>query len=123
MSCVFCRIVSGELPATRLLEDERVLAFRDTHPQAPTHVLVIPKAHVASLDGLASEAAGRGDSDPAGLAGALLLAATRVAREEGLAQGWRLIANTGPHGGQEVPHLHLHVLGGRALGRMLPSAK
>lgn len=109
MSCVFCRIVAGELPAARLHEDEHVLVFRDVRPQAPTHLLVVPKRHLDSLDQL----------EDAGLAGALLSAAARAARSEGLAQGWRLIANTGAHGGQEVPHLHLHVLGGRPLGRML----
>jgi histidine triad (HIT) family protein len=94
-------------------EDADVLAFRDIHPQAPAHVLVIPKAHVASLHEL----------DDARLAGALLLAAARVARAEKLDQGWRLIANTGAHGGQEVEHLHLHVLGGRPLGRMLSTPR
>ncbi|MSR61050.1 MAG: HIT domain-containing protein [Planctomycetes bacterium] len=113
MSCVFCRIVGGELPATRVYEDADVLAFRDLHPQAPSHVLVVPKVHVDSLHELV---------DPR-LAGALLAAAAQVARAEKLEQGWRLIANTREHGGQEVGHLHLHVLGGRALGRMLPSAR
>lgn len=111
MSCIFCRIVEGELSATRVFEDERVFAFRDLHPQAPTHVLIVPKRHVTSLHEL----------DDVGLAGALLQAAACVARAEGLDQGWRLIANTGVHGGQEVQHLHLHVLGGRSLGRMLSS--
>ena len=113
MTCVFCRLAAGELPATRLYEDADVLAFRDIHPQAPSHVLVISKAHVPSLHEL---------DDPR-LAGALLQAAARVARAEGLEQGWRLIANTRAHGGQEVEHLHLHVLGGRPLGRMLAPAK
>ena len=113
MSCIFCRVVAGEVPATRVLEDEDVLAFRDIRPQAPTHVLVVPKVHLASLDELA---------DPR-LAGALLSAAVRVAQLEKLAQGWRLIANTREHGGQEVHHLHLHVFGGRPLGRMLSPAK
>ena len=112
MSCIFCRLVAGEIPATRVHEDADVLAFRDIHPQAPTHVLVVPKRHVPSLSEL----------NDVRLAGALLSAAVAVARAEGLAQGWRLIANTGEHGGQEVLHLHLHVLGGRPLGRMLPSA-
>jgi histidine triad (HIT) family protein len=109
MSCIFCRIAAGELPTTRVFEDERVLAFRDTSPQAPSHVLVIPRQHVRSLHEL----------DDAGLAGALLQAAAHVARAEKLEQGWRLIATTGAHGGQEVDHLHLHVIGGRPLGRML----
>lgn len=112
-SCVFCRLATGELPATRVYEDADVLAFRDIHPQAPSHVLVIPKVHVPSLHEL---------DDPR-LAGALLQAAARVARAEKLEQGWRLIANTRAHGGQEVEHLHLHVIGGRPLGRMLPTTK
>jgi len=109
MACVFCRIAAGELPAERVYEDGDVLAFRDIHPQAPTHVLVVPRKHLTSLHEL----------DDAHLAGKLLAAAARVAREAKLEQGWRLIANSGEHGGQEVPHLHLHVLGGRPLGRML----
>jgi histidine triad (HIT) family protein len=113
MSCVFCRLAAGEIPATRVLEDADVLAFRDIHPQAPSHVLVIPKKHLPSLHEL---------DDPR-LAGALLQAAARVARAEKLEQGWRLIANARAHGGQEVEHLHLHVIGGRPLGRMLSPAK
>ena len=110
MDCVFCKIVAGELPARRVLEDPHVIAFADIHPQVPVHLLVIPRAHVTSLDGLDDEL----------LAGKLLAAAARVAREAGLERGWRLIANNGDHGGQEVPHLHLHVVGGKRLGRMLP---
>ena len=113
MSCVFCRIVAGELSCERVLEDEHVLAFKDIRPQAPTHVLVVPKRHLASLDELVD----------AHLAGALLHAAARVAGAAKLEKGWRLIANTGEHGGQEVAHLHLHVLGGRPLGRMLTPPK
>jgi histidine triad (HIT) family protein len=113
MSCIFCRIAAGELPSDRVFEDADVLAFRDIHPQAPTHVLIVPKAHLASLHDLAD----------ARLAGALLSAAAHVARSEKLEQGWRLIANSGEHGGQEVHHLHLHVLGGRPLGRMLQPAR
>ena len=110
MSCVFCRLVAGEIPTTRVYEDAEVLAFRDISPQAPTHVLIVPKRHLDSLHEL---------DDPA-LAGALLSAAAHVARLEKLEQGWRLIANTRDHAGQEVAHLHLHVVGGKKLGRMLP---
>lgn len=106
---MFCKIVAGDIQADRVYEDEAVIAIRDIAPQAPTHVLVLPRDHVDSLATLA---------DPA-LAGQLIAAAREVARSEGLEAGWRLIANTGAHGGQEVPHLHLHVLGGRPLGRML----
>jgi len=109
MSCLFCRLVAGEIPSTRVLETPDVLAFRDIHPQAPVHVLVVPKVHVTSLHELTDVPLG----------GALLTAAAEVARGEGLEAGWRLIANTREHGGQEVAHLHLHVLGGRPLGPML----
>ena len=110
MDCVFCKVVAGELPSRRVFEDEHVIAFADIHPQAPVHLLVVPRAHVASLDELEDEL----------LAGKLLGAAVRVAREAGLERGWRLIANTGDEGGQEVAHVHLHVVGGKRLGRMLP---
>jgi histidine triad (HIT) family protein len=109
MACVFCRIAKGEIPSTKVHEDDLVLAIRDIHPLAPTHVLVLPRQHVESLWELADER----------LAGRLMSVAASVARAEGLERGWRLIANTREHGGQEVGHLHLHVLGGRPLGRML----
>ena len=112
MDCVFCQIVAGKIPSPRLHEDDLVIAIRDIRPQAPTHVLVMPKRHVASL---AEEI-----DEP--LAGRLLRVAADIARKEELREGWRLIANTGAHGGQEVLHLHLHVLGGRKLGRMLPAS-
>jgi histidine triad (HIT) family protein len=111
MECIFCRIAAKEVPATFLLEDERVFAIRDVQPLAPSHVLVIPRMHVPSLFELEDRELG----------GRLLEAAGVVARLEGLERGWRLIANTREHGGQEVNHLHLHVLGGRSLGRMLAS--
>ena len=109
MDCIFCRIVAGEIPSDKVYEDEHALVFRDVRPQAPTHLLVVPKVHVPSLWEL---------EDPE-LGGALLATASRVAREAGLDQGWRLIANTREHGGQEVDHLHLHVLGGRPMGPMV----
>ena len=106
MDCLFCRIVADEIPVTRLYEDASCIAFADLHPQAPVHVLVIPKMHVASM----AEAA-----DPEMLA-RLMLAAASVAREQGLAGGYRLVVNTGDDGGQTVKHLHVHVLGGRWMG-------
>lgn len=112
MDCIFCKIAAGTVPSTKLFDDELVFAIADIRPQAPCHVLVIPRVHVGSLSELMDER----------LAGRLLWAASQVARDQKLVQGWRLIANAGDHAGQEVPHLHLHVLGGRALGRMLPSA-
>jgi histidine triad (HIT) family protein len=107
--CIFCKIVREEIPSQRVHEDDLVIAIRDIRPQAPTHVLVIPRGHVESLWEGVDEA----------LAGRLLCVAAAIARQERLEQGWRLIANTREHGGQEVLHLHLHVLGGRPLGRML----
>ena len=112
MDCIFCRIAAGKIPAERVLEDEVAIAIRDIRPQAPTHVLVLPREHVESLWDPLDEA----------LAGRLFSMAAEVARKEKLEKGWRLIVNTRAHGGQEVPHLHLHVLGGRPLGRMLAPA-
>jgi histidine triad (HIT) family protein len=105
-TCLFCRIVRGELPVTIVAENSYALAFRDIHPQAPVHVLVVPKRHVASLDDAA---------DPLELGGVALLAAA-VAQGEGIAaSGYRTVINTGTDGGQTVGHLHMHVLGGRKL--------
>jgi histidine triad (HIT) family protein len=103
--CLFCRIVAGEIPATVVHETDEVLAFRDITPQAPTHVVVIPKAHYAEVVALTA-------ADP-DLAGRLLAAGAAVAAAEGLDQGFRLVFNTGADGGQTVFHVHLHVLGGR----------
>ena len=108
MSCLFCRIVAGEVPATVVHETDRTLAFRDITPQAPTHVLVIPRDHHADLAALS-------DADPSAV-GELVAAAVAVARAEGLDGGYRVVANTGNDGGQTVHHLHLHVLGGRGMG-------
>lgn len=105
-SCLFCRIVRREIPAAVIREDEHTLAFRDIDPKAPTHVLVIPKEHVASLNDV---------SDPA-LVGRLILAAKEIAAEEGIADsGYRTVINAGADAGQSVFHVHLHLLGGRQL--------
>lgn len=110
--CIFCKIVAGDIPSTKVLETERVFAFRDLYPKAPTHVLVVPKDHYANVAELTA-------ADPA-LAGELLHATAEVAAAEGVAEsGWRLFANTGPDGGQDVFHVHFHVAGGKPLGRML----
>ncbi|WP_263383013.1 histidine triad nucleotide-binding protein [Granulicella arctica] len=106
--CLFCRIVAGEIPAKRLYEDERCLAFADINPQAPVHLLVIPKQHLASTAHTTAE--------HAGLLGDLLAAAAKIAVEQKLANGYRIVINTGPDGGQTVDHLHLHLLGGRHMG-------
>ena len=107
MSCLFCGIVAGEIPATVVHETERTLAFVDLHPGAPTHVLVIPRDHYATAAELA-------EADPA-YAGEVIAAAAAVARQEGLTGGYRLVANTGDDAGQTVHHLHIHVLGGRPM--------
>ena len=106
--CLFCRILAGEIPADKVYEDENVFAFRDINPQAPTHILVIPRRHIASLTDL--------EADDAELMGHVLHTGARIAREEGLGeQGFRSVINTGEHGGQSVFHIHLHILGGRQL--------
>jgi len=106
--CIFCKIVAGEIPAQLVYEDERAVAFRDINPQAPTHVLVIPREHIASLD--------EANDAHENLLGRLLLAAARVAREGGLARsGYRTVINNGAGAGQSVFHIHVHLLGGRAL--------
>jgi histidine triad (HIT) family protein len=108
MDCLFCRIVAGEVPADTVFQDERSIAFRDINPQAPVHLLVIPREHLESLDDAAQK-------DEA-LLGHLLRVAARVANEQGLSEsGYRTVINTGAGAGQSVFHLHLHVLGGRSL--------
>ena len=106
--CVFCAIVSGEIPSTRVRETERVLAFRDIAPAAPTHVVVIPKAHFPDLNALTA-------AEP-GLLAELGQEAAAVAADEGVADAWRLVFNTGAEAGQSVFHVHGHVIGGRRLG-------
>ena len=106
--CLFCKIVAGTIPAKLVYEDEHAVAFHDINPQAPTHALVIPRAHIASL----AEAVEEHES----LLGHLLLVAARVAREVGVAEtGFRTVINSGEDAGQEVFHIHVHVLGGRKL--------
>ena len=109
MDCLFCRIVSGAIPAAKLFEDDRAIAFRDINPQAPTHILVVPKQHVASLAEVAATQAGEE------LLGHLLAVIAQIARSENLNSGYRTVINTGSDGGQTVDHMHLHLLGGRAM--------
>ena len=110
---IFARILRGELPCTKVHEDEHVLAFHDIQPLAPTHILVIPKGAYVSWDDFSERAS---DAEIAGLARAV----GRIARDAGLvAEGYRVLANVGFNSGQEVPHLHLHIFGGRPLGPML----
>jgi histidine triad (HIT) family protein len=108
MGCIFCDIATGKIPAKLAHEDERVVAFHDVAPQAPTHVLVIPKEHLPDLDAAAPE--------HVALLGHLLWVAKETAGRLGLSDGYRVVVNRGRDGGQSVAHLHLHVLGGRALG-------
>jgi histidine triad (HIT) family protein len=105
--CLFCRIVVGEIPADVVQQSDRVIAFRDIAPQAPTHVLVVPKEHFSNIAELVA-------ADP-GLVGEVAAVAADVAAAEGVGDGWRLLFNTGPDAGQTVFHVHAHVLGGRPL--------
>ncbi len=102
--CIFCKIVAGEIPCRKVYEDDDVLAFHDIHPVAPVHFMLIPKVHVASL--------AECDDRHQAVLGRILLLAPRLAREQGLADGFRTAINTGRGGGQEVFHLHVHVIGG-----------
>lgn len=108
MNCIFCKMVAGEIQPDIVYEDDAVLAFRDLNPQAPTHVLVVPRKHVATLNDLSD--------DDAGLLERVFAAAREVARAEGIAErGYRTVFNCNAEAGQSVYHLHLHVLGGRAM--------
>ncbi len=105
--CLFCRIIAGEIPSKRAFENERIFAFHDIQPGAPTHVLLVPKRHIAGLDNATAA--------DAALLGELQLEAARLAKELGLANGYRTVLNVGPDAGQSVFHIHLHLLGGRHL--------
>jgi histidine triad (HIT) family protein len=107
-NCIFCSIVAGTIPARMVHSDDDTIAFRDINPQAPTHVLVVPRRHIASVDAIAP-----GDAE---LIGKLLMAAAGIARAEGVSDaGYRLVVNNGAAAGQTVDHIHVHVLGGRQL--------
>jgi histidine triad (HIT) family protein len=111
-NCIFCKIASGHIPAQIVHEDEELLAFKDIHPKAPLHLLIIPRAHIISLQDV--------DASHAQILGKMLVLAPKLARENGSPDGFRTIINTGRVGGQEVYHLHVHVLGGPApVGRMI----
>ncbi len=106
--CLFCKIVAGDIPSEKVYEDDLVLAFNDISPQAPTHILVIPKAHIATTNDLTEQ--------ESQLVGHIVLTAQKIAREQGLSDaGYRLIFNCNEQGGQTVYHIHLHILGGRQL--------
>ena len=105
--CLFCKIVAGDIPSTKVYEDETVLAFRDIAPQAPTHILVIPKAHIASVAEL--------NAENSGVVAHIFEVIAQIAKAEGLENGYRVVSNCGEDAGQTVHHLHFHILGGRKL--------
>ena len=105
--CLFCKIIAGEIPSDKVYEDETVYAFRDIAPQAPTHILVIPKEHVSGCNGVTAE--------NSSLVAHIFEVIPRIAQAEGLTGGYRVISNCGPDAGQTVPHLHFHILGGKQL--------
>ena len=107
MSCLFCKIISGEIPSTKVYEDDLVYAFRDINPQAPTHVLVIPKAHIASANDVTAE-----NSD---VIAHIFAVIPQIAKAEGLTNGFRIVSNAGADACQSVHHLHFHILGGAQL--------
>ena len=107
MNCLFCKIVAGDIPSTKVYEDEKVLAFRDINPQAPTHILVIPKAHIASVAEISGE--------NADVVAHIFTVIPKIAEAEGLTGGFRVVSNCGDDAGQTVHHLHFHILGGKAL--------
>ena len=109
--CIFCKIIAGEIPSQKVYEDETVYAFRDIAPQAPRHILVVPKTHIASAADVGPE--------HAELVGACFAAIARIAKEQGLKSGFRVITNCGEDAGQTVDHLHFHILGGKPLGANL----
>jgi histidine triad (HIT) family protein len=107
MSCIFCKIVEGSIPSTAVYQDDQCYAFADLHPQAPAHVLIIPREHIGSL--------GEAASHHKALLGHLLWVAAEIARSKGLGKGFRVVINNGEDGGQTVDHLHVHLLGGRSM--------
>ena len=105
--CLFCKIVAGDIPSTKVYEDETVLAFRDIAPQAPCHVLVIPKAHIADVNGITAE--------NSAVVAHIFQVIPQIAKAEGLENGYRVVSNCGADAGQTVQHLHFHILGGKQL--------
>ena len=105
--CLFCKIAAGDIPSTKVYEDDAILAFRDIAPQAPTHILVIPKAHIPSVDGITAE--------NSGVVAHIFQIIPQIAQAEGLTGGYRVVSNCGADAGQTVHHLHFHILGGKQL--------
>ncbi len=111
MNCIFCKIINGEIPSSKVYEDEYCLAFKDLNPAAPVHVLVVPKMHIESVD--------KTDAENIDTVAKVLLAIPKVAKELSLENGYRVITNVGEDGGQTVKHLHFHILGGIKLAEKL----
>lgn len=107
VDCIFCKLANGEIPTDMVYEDDRIAVFRDAAPQAPVHMLMVPKIHIASLDDL--------DDEYADLAGHMMCMIKKVAAQEGLENGYRCVINTGTEGQQTVKHLHIHILGKRQM--------
>ncbi len=107
MDCLFCKIIAGEIPSSKVYEDETVFAFRDIAPQAPAHILVIPKAHISGCNGVTAE--------NSQVVAHIFEVIPQIAKAEGLANGYRVVSNCGPDAGQTVHHLHFHILGGKPL--------
>ena len=107
MDCLFCKIANGDIPSTKVYEDDRILAFRDIAPQAPTHILVIPKAHIPSMDGI--------DTENSAVVAHIFSVIPKIAAAENLTGGYRVVSNCGADAGQTVFHLHFHILGGKPL--------
>ena len=111
MECLFCKIIAGEIPSNKVYEDDLVYAFRDIAPQAPTHILVIPKAHLSGVSDITPE--------NSALVAHIFEVIPAIAKAEGLTNGYRVVSNCGPDACQSVPHLHFHILGGRKLGETM----
>ena len=107
MNCLFCKIIAGDIPSTKVYEDDQILAFRDIAPQAPTHILVVPKAHIADCNGITAE--------NSAVIAHIFTVIPQIAEAEGLTNGYRVVSNCGPDAGQTVSHLHFHILGGKQL--------
>ena len=108
MDCIFCKIANGEIPTNMVYEDDKVAAFKDLEPQAPVHILIVPKEHISSCDDI--------DETNCAVVGHIFAVAAKLARENGLSNGYRIVNNCGEEGGQSVKHLHFHLMGGRQFG-------
>lgn len=107
MDCIFCKIIAGEIPSNKVYEDDEILAFRDINPQAPVHILVIPKKHIGGVHEL--------NKTNSEVVAGIFVKIAEIAKQEGLDNGYRVVSNVGENGGQTVPHLHFHILGGKKL--------